>query len=300
MSITSLAAWAGLLVSCLVASTACSSTTDSNSDSAGAANGGSAGANTGSAGTNSAGAATAGGSAGGASGAASSQAGSAGMAQAGAPAGGTSNGGTAGGDAGANTGGGASGSAGNSAGGPNAGSGGGTITGNFTLTSPGWTAMAGCSADNKSACPIFPKENIGTSLGGSNQSPQLDWTAGPSGTQSYAIVLQDLTNITAGKPFVHWVMWNIPGTTRMLPAGLETSAMPSVPPGSSQKSFSGNGYQGSGKCGNVYEFVLYALPMAMFTPSGTVTQTSVRDALAASNAPTATLRARSGAPGCAE
>jgi Raf kinase inhibitor-like YbhB/YbcL family protein len=144
---------------------------------------------------------------------------------------------------------------------------------------------------------VFPKENIGTSIGGTNKSPELDWTAGPSGTQSYAIVLQDLTNITGGKPFVHWAMWNIPGATRMLPAGLETTAMPSVPAGSSQKSFQGNGYQGSGKCGNVYEFVLYALTTATYAGS-TSSQTAVRDGLVATNAPTATLRAKSGAPGC--
>ncbi len=99
--------------------------------------------------------------------------------------------------------------------------------------------------------------------------------------------------------FVHWVIWNIPGTTRMLPAGLDATAMPSVPAGSSQRSFSGNGYQGSGKCGNVYEFILYALPTATLTPSGT-SQTAVADDLAATSAPTASLRARSGAPGCTE
>lgn len=148
---------------------------------------------------------------------------------------------------------------------------------------------------------MFPKENIGTNLGGGNKSPELDWGAGPSGTQSYAVVLRDLTNVTAGKPLVHWVMWNIPGTTRMLPAGLETTLNPTVPAGSSQRSFqmNNNGFQGSGKCGNVYEFVLYALTMATLTPSGT-TQTAVADALAATGAPTTTLRARSGAPGCTE
>jgi len=159
--------------------------------------------------------------------------------------------------------------------------------------------MPGCAADNKTACPVFPKENIGTNIGGSNKSPALAWTAGPSGTQSYAVVFRDLSNVTQGKPLVHWVMWNIPGATQMLPAGLETTAMPTVPAGSSQRSFSGNGYQGSGKCGNVYEFVLYALTTTSFTPTGT-TQTAVADGLAATNAPTTSLRARSGAPGCTE
>jgi Raf kinase inhibitor-like YbhB/YbcL family protein len=163
--------------------------------------------------------------------------------------------------------------------------------------------MAACAADNKTACPVFPKENIGANKGGGNKSPELDWTAGPSGTQSYAIVLQDLTNLdaTTKKPFVHWVMWNIPAATRMLPAGLETTQMPSVPAGASQRNYNTTGtnfgYQGSGKCENVYEFVLYALPTATYTGTST-TQTAVRDGLVTSGAPTATLRARSGAPGC--
>ena len=264
---------------------------------AGAANGGSAGAAAGS--SNVAGGGVGGNANPGTSGAPGQAGAGAGGAQAGAPAGGTSSGGTAGSSAGASAGG-TSGSAGGAtAGASNGGSGGGS-TGAFTLTSPGWTAMANCMVDDRAtSCPVFPKENIGTSIGGGNKSPELNWTAGPSGTQSYAIVLQDLTVVQSGKPFVHWAMWNIPGATRMLPAGLETTAMPSVPAGSSQKSFQGTGFQGSGKCGNLYEFVLYALPTAMYTGSST-SQTAVRDGLATTNAPTATLRARSGAPGCTE
>jgi phosphatidylethanolamine-binding protein (PEBP) family uncharacterized protein len=169
----------------------------------------------------------------------------------------------------------------------------------FVLTSPAWTSQAGCAPDNKPACGIFPKDNTNLN-GGKNQSPELDWTPGPSGTLSYAIVLHDLTNVTNGKPFVHWVMWNIPASTSMLPANLEKSAMPSVPTGSSQRSYSGTGFQGSGKCGNVYEFVLYALKTATFTPSGAATQTAAADALDAAGAPTTTLRGRSGAPECSE
>jgi len=297
-----------IILSCLSLATACGGTNESSSSAAGASSAGSPNAGAGSGGSGVAGANTSAGSeTGGASGGLSPGGAGGTNAQAGASAGGTNgggaagtvNGGSGGGGSGSGLGGGgASGSAGGKAGASSAGSGGGSSSG-FTLTSPAWTAMAGCAADNKTACPVFPKENIGTSIGGSNKSPELDWTAGPSGTQSYAIVLQDLTNVMNGKPFVHWALWNIPGATRMLPAGLETSAMPMVPAGSSQRSFSGNGYQGSGKCGNVYEFVLYALPTASFTPTGT-NQTSVRDGLAATNAPTASLRAKSGAPGCTE
>lgn len=217
-------------------------------------------------------------------------------AQGGATSGGGSAGGAGAGAGGRSGGAGGGGGASGAAGASNGGSGGAS---GFTLTSPGWTSQPGCAPAAKTMCGVFPKENIGTNIGGGNKSPALEWTSGPSGTQSYAIVLHDLTNMMGGKPFVHWVMWNIPGATRMLPAGLETTAMPSVPAGSSQRAYSGNGFQGSGKCGNVYEFTLYALPMASFTPTGS-TQTAVRDGLAATNAPTTTLRARSGAPGCKE
>jgi phosphatidylethanolamine-binding protein (PEBP) family uncharacterized protein len=294
------ARWVGpMLFCCLAVSTACSSSTDADSNVAGAPNGGQPSASGGSGGAaNVAGSLAAGGSATGGTGGTAIEAGAGGTSSpGGAPAGGSSSGGSAGSNVGGRSAGGASGSAGSAAAGASTGGSGGGSSGGFTLTSPGWTAMAGCAADMTAACPVFPKDNIGTGIGGSNKSPELDWTAGPSGTQSYAIVLQDLTNITGGKPFVHWAMWNIPGATRMLPAGLETTAMPSVPAGSAQKSFSGNGYQGSGKCGNVYEFVLYALTTATYAGS-TSSQTAVRDGLVATSAPTATLRAKSGAPGC--
>ena len=58
-----------------------------------------------------------------------------------------------------------------------------------------------------------------TGIGGSNKSPDLAWTAGPSGTQSYAIVFHDLTNVMNNKPFVHWVMADIPASVRELAAG---------------------------------------------------------------------------------
>src|SRR6478609_9695156 len=289
---------------CLAGLAACSSDDGANDATAGKSaggttNAGSAGSASGGAGTSAGGAPTAGSASGGVSGSTSlggggSASGGAhgGTTSAGAGGGGGATGGVAaGGQSGA---GGASGAAGASAGG--SGGSGGSGSGGFALTTPGWTAMAGCAADNKAACPIFPKENIGTMIGGSNKSPELDWTAGPSGTQSYAIVLHDLTNLMGSKPFVHWVIWNIPGATRMLPAGLDTMAMPSVPAGASQRSYAGNGYQGSGACGNVYEFVLYALPTATITPTGTG-QAAVADALDATGAPTTTLRARSGAPG---
>jgi Raf kinase inhibitor-like YbhB/YbcL family protein len=50
---------------------------------------------------------------------------------------------------------------------------------------------------------------------GADTSPPLTWTAGPSGTMSYAVALTDL-DIGA----VHWIIWDIPATTLALPADL--------------------------------------------------------------------------------
>ncbi|HEV8549642.1 MAG TPA: hypothetical protein VGQ57_11455, partial [Polyangiaceae bacterium] len=72
---------------------------------------------------------------------------------------------------------------------------------------------------------------------GTNQSPDLTWTAGPSGTMSYAVVLLDTSNM-----LTHWAMWDIPSSVTMLPAALDTMANSTTVPGAKQKSFSGSGY----------------------------------------------------------
>lgn len=49
---------------------------------------------------------------------------------------------------------------------------------------------------------------------GGDQSPDLYWTGAPFGTQSYAVVLYD---VTAG--FTHWGIYNVKGDLNGLPAG---------------------------------------------------------------------------------
>jgi len=55
-----------------------------------------------------------------------------------------------------------------------------------------------------------------------NASPPLRWTAGPSGTQSYAILVEDPDAGTTPLPVVHWVVWNIPAAITALREGLES------------------------------------------------------------------------------
>lgn len=127
----------------------------------------------------------------------------------------------------------------------NPGSGGGGGSAGFTLTSPAFTEGM-----------MFPAENT---CAGVNTSPELDWTAGPSGTMSYAIVLVDLTGGLA-----QWAIWNIPPDVRSLPAMLPGDATLSSPAAAVQVSSSGHGYAGPCPNGSMhtYYFVVYAVPVA--------------------------------------
>ena len=70
-----------------------------------------------------------------------------------------------------------------------------------------------------------------------NVFPGLTWTAGPAGTKSYAIIMQDTDGRTRdGLPYLHWTMGNIPATITKLDAG-----MTSPPSGSSY----GQNYRGA-------------------------------------------------------
>ena len=206
----------------------------------------------------------------GAGGALAGGAGGAGGGSAGASAG---SGGVAGSAAGA---GGASGGAAG-----NAGMGGMGGAAPFALTSPSFMNKMGCAANNVGACDKIPTENWfqdpGTSTKYPDHSPELDWTAGPSGTLSYAIVLHDLTN-----NFNHWAVWNIPGTTYQLPASLPAGSNPAGITGVKQASFNANkdAYAGPGAVGDVYQFTVYALKVATISPNlGSNPQDAVRNLL---------------------
>jgi phosphatidylethanolamine-binding protein (PEBP) family uncharacterized protein len=152
---------------------------------------------------------------------------------------------------------------------------GGASSGVFTVTSPGFMNMAGCSETMQSACDTYPVEtsNFGDGL---NISPELNWTGVPTDTGSFAVVLTDLSN-----GFAHWALWNIPGSATMLAANVpQTSNMPATPAGSQQANLgAGDGYVGPGSACNVYEFVVYALQAATFTPASTMDAAAVRTAL---------------------
>jgi Raf kinase inhibitor-like YbhB/YbcL family protein len=184
--------------------------------------------------------------------------------------GGTSTGGTNTG--GTNTGGtntGGTSTGGTSTGGTNTGgtSTGGTNTGGstFTLESPAFRNVAGCSVETPSPCEVFPDENV-SYMERANISPELRWAGVPAGTQSFALVLLDATY---GQ--THWALWNIPANVSLLEANVpKDTATPATPTGARQANANfapgGDGYFGPHVPCNVFQFVLYALSVSTFSP----------------------------------
>jgi Raf kinase inhibitor-like YbhB/YbcL family protein len=105
------------------------------------------------------------------------------------------------------------------------------------------------------------------SCDGSGISPALAWTEPPAGTQSFALIVDDPD--APGRTWVHWVLYNVPASSRGLSAGLPTDA--NLGDGSVQgKTSAGTtGYHGpcppSGT--HRYFFKLYALDTNLSLPS---------------------------------
>jgi Raf kinase inhibitor-like YbhB/YbcL family protein len=96
---------------------------------------------------------------------------------------------------------------------------------------------------------------------GSDVSPALAWTEPPAGTQSFVLIVDDPD--VPKKTVIHWLLYDLPATTRALPEGVPTKAK--LPDGSRQgKNDPGKiGYTGPcperGGAAHHYFFKLYAL-----------------------------------------
>lgn len=102
----------------------------------------------------------------------------------------------------------------------------------------------------------MPAEHSGE---GANTSPPLAWSQVPEGTRSFALV-----NVDPDAPLVadgafglpHWVLYNIPGSVRSLPAGV--TGYTTGPGGTGQSSYIGP-LPPPGHGVHHYYFVLFAL-----------------------------------------
>jgi Raf kinase inhibitor-like YbhB/YbcL family protein len=93
--------------------------------------------------------------------------------------------------------------------------------------------------------------------------PGLSWSAVIE-AQAYALVVED-PDAPMDRPFVHWLIWNIPGTATEIPAGLGRTAHPPELPGAIQGENSAGlkGWHGTkpppGHGVHHYHFQLFAL-----------------------------------------
>lgn len=64
---------------------------------------------------------------------------------------------------------------------------------------------------------------------GRNTSPALAWSGAPPGTESFALIEDDPDAPDPEAPkrvFVHWVLYDVPGTVTSLPAAATAEALP--------------------------------------------------------------------------
>ncbi len=115
------------------------------------------------------------------------------------------------------------------------------------------------------------------SCSGADLSPELSWTAGPSGTKTYALIMDDPD--APGGTFVHWVLYNFKGHD---PSGRVT--LPEAASGlaaQGQNSFGKSGYGGPcpppGKAHH-YRFHVYALSRELDGLSSAATADQLRAA----------------------
>ncbi len=82
----------------------------------------------------------------------------------------------------------------------------------LTVTTPSWSDGGD-----------IPFEN--TQYRGNN-FPGLSWSAGPAGTKSYAIIMQDPDAQRNGMPILHWTLYNVPAIVTKLDPGMAAGANP--------------------------------------------------------------------------
>ena len=107
-----------------------------------------------------------------------------------------------------------------------------------------------------------------------NLSPPLAWTR-VLDAETYALVVED-HDAPVRQPFVHWMIWNIPGDTVALPPGLPQRSRLDHPKGAVQgrNAKGGLGYFGPrpppGHGLHHYHFELFALdsPVLVVLPNG--------------------------------
>lgn len=113
---------------------------------------------------------------------------------------------------------------------------------------------------------------------GEDMSPQLSWEDAPGDTESFALISDDPD--APGRTWVHWVIYDIPGTTKSLPAGMPRHDHPPAGGTQGNNDFRRIGYGGPCPPGGThrYYFNLYALDTTLNLKPG-ATKKELLDAM---------------------
>lgn len=125
----------------------------------------------------------------------------------------------------------------------------------FTLSSP--TIKTGT---------LLTEQQVFNGFGcsGKNQSPELNWTAAPKETKSFAVTVYD-PDAPTGSGWWHWLIYNIPATATGVSAGAGEASGKQLPAGAIQGRSDFGTYAFGGACppegdkAHRYIFTVHAL-----------------------------------------
>lgn len=97
----------------------------------------------------------------------------------------------------------------------------------------------------------------------------LNWSPGPAGTRSYAVMIQD-PDAAMPVPVVHWVVWDIPAATTSLPEAATPSTLPQTRMGTNTKGHVGyfGPHPPQGDAPHHYHVEVFALDTTPDLPAG--------------------------------
>jgi Raf kinase inhibitor-like YbhB/YbcL family protein len=140
-------------------------------------------------------------------------------------------------------------------------------------------AIAACSSEEKGGAMSFPIASTSFSAGGMipkqhtcdgpDVSPQLSWKEAPTGTKSFALIMDD-PDAPVGT-WVHWVLYDLPGDTKELPEGVAKQEQLENGARQGRNDFGNIGYGGPcppGGKAHRYFFKLYALDAKLNLKAG--------------------------------
>ena len=113
---------------------------------------------------------------------------------------------------------------------------------------------------------------------GQDVSPALDITDPPAATESFALVVND-PDAPREHPFVHWLLWNVPGDTRRIPVNVPRTETVQNLGGARQGTNDADSVGYTGPCPPTddsphrYRFVLYALDATLSVEAGATHET---------------------------